>query len=242
MMRSVPIISEQNGLFRYDYQMATSRRQTRAKQSSEPDPSPLSGRRQQAARNDQLILDAAREVFLANPSAPISHVARHAGVGISALYLRYPSKEELLRTLCANGLQTFLAETEAALADDRDDWTVFADYMQRIVDADTSALTLALAGRFTPTPEMHALAQRTNQRSSLLFNRFKPSLRPGLTAHDLSLVFELVAAIKLADHTRTRQLRRRYLAIILDGIRATTNQPLPGPGPNWQEMTARWTT
>src|SRR5205807_1357751 len=83
-------------------------------------PSPLSGRRAQAARNDELILDSARAVFLADPAAPISEVAKHAGVGISALYSRYASKEELLRKLCNDGLQRFIDETERAVADDRD--------------------------------------------------------------------------------------------------------------------------
>src|SRR5215218_7153279 len=73
---------------------------------------PLSGRRAQAARNDERILKAAREVFIANPSAPIADVAKSAGVGISALYRRYPSKEDLLRQLCADGLRRYIAAAE----------------------------------------------------------------------------------------------------------------------------------
>jgi hypothetical protein len=42
---------------------------------------PLSGRRAQAARNDERILDAARIVFIADLHAPISAVAKHAGIG-----------------------------------------------------------------------------------------------------------------------------------------------------------------
>src|SRR3954447_23180646 len=61
-----------------------------------------SGRRAQAARNDAAILEAARAVFIANPSAPIAEVAKRAGVGISALYRRYASKEALLHELCAD--------------------------------------------------------------------------------------------------------------------------------------------
>ena len=68
----------------------------------------LSGRRGQARRNDATILASARAVFLEDPDAPIAAVAKHAGVGISALYRRYPSKEELLRTLCANGLELYI--------------------------------------------------------------------------------------------------------------------------------------
>lgn len=201
---------------------------------------PLSGRRAQAARNDELILDAAREVFVADPGAPIGEVARRAGVGISALYSRYPSKEELLRKICRDGLQRFVEETESALDDQRDSWTVFTDYVQRLVDADTSSLTLALAGRFEPNEEMFALAERANRLSGRLFRRFKAVVRPGLEVHDLSLVFELLAAIKLPDPRRTQQLRRRYLAVVLDGLRAGGGDPLPGPPPRWQEINERW--
>src|SRR5919107_3972371 len=70
----------------------------------------LSGRRAQAARNDELIMDAAREVFVADPTAPIAAVAERAGVGISALYRRFGSKEDLLRRLCAEGQRQYIAE------------------------------------------------------------------------------------------------------------------------------------
>jgi AcrR family transcriptional regulator len=202
--------------------------------------SPLSGRRAQAARNDQIILEAARAVFIADPGAAISEVAQRAGVGISALYSRYPSKEDLLRKLCQDGLQRFVEETEVALADEGDPWTVFSSYMERLVAADTSSLTLALAGRFTPTPEMFELAERANELSTRLFERTRGVLRDGLEVHDLSLVFELIAAIKLPDRARTLQLRRRYLAVVLDGLRAGSGDPLPGPAPSWEEINQRW--
>lgn len=200
----------------------------------------MSGRRAQAARNDTLILDAARTVFLADPSAPITAVAKQAGVGISALYGRYASKEELLRKLCTDGLVRFVDETEAALSDGRDDWSAFADYMRRLVDADTSSMTLALAGSFTPTEEMFALAERANELLARLFERVKGALRPDLEVHDLSLIFELLAAVKVSERGRTEQLRRRYLAMILDGLRARSGADLPGPSPSWQELNQRW--
>jgi AcrR family transcriptional regulator len=209
--------------------------------SPTPTPRPsLSGRRAQAARNDELIMAAARAVFVADPGAPITAVAKYAGVGISALYSRFGSKEELLRRLCHDGLKVFVAETEAALADDREPWLVFGDYMRRLVDADTSSLTASLAGSFTPTPEMNELAQRANQLSADLFKRFAPVLRLGVEVHDLSLVFELVAGVKLPDPERTAALRRRYLAVILDGLRADAGGPLPGPAPSWEDLYARW--
>ena len=75
----------------------------------------LDGRRAQAARNDGLILEDSRQVFTKDPQAPISTVAGRAGVGIGALYRRYGNKQGLLRALCADGLQRYVSEVEAAL-------------------------------------------------------------------------------------------------------------------------------
>ena len=74
------------------------------------------GRKAQAARNDALILDAARTVFLRDPSAPIAAVASAAGVGISALYRRYANKEAMIASLCAEGLDRYIAAAERSLA------------------------------------------------------------------------------------------------------------------------------
>jgi AcrR family transcriptional regulator len=206
---------------------------------------PMSGRQAEAARNDQRILDSAQAVFVADPGAPITAVAKHAGVGISALYTRYGSKEELLRTLCTDGLLIVVRETEAALerAGHGDDhWQVFADFMRRLADADTSSMTRAFAGKFAPTPEMYALANRSSELMQEFFDLIRDVLRPDLVLHDVSLVFELVAALKFADPARTTELRHRYLALILDGMRAAGRGEgeLPGPPPAWPELSERW--
>src|SRR6202050_234136 len=111
---------------------------------------PLSGRLAEAARNDQRILESARAVFVADPGAPITAVAKQAGVGISALYTRYGSKEELLRQLCTDGLARVVEQAAIAIDQVRqgqDHWHVFTGFMRTMVDADTSSMTLALAGR-----------------------------------------------------------------------------------------------
>src|SRR5262245_27251098 len=96
---------------------------------------PLRGRQAQAAQNDGLILQAAHEVFLDDPGAPISAVAERAGVGIGALYHRYAGKEDLLRTLCRNGQEIYLAEIRRALASDAEPWEAFTEFLRRIVAA-----------------------------------------------------------------------------------------------------------
>jgi AcrR family transcriptional regulator len=202
----------------------------------------LSGRQAQAARNDQLILEAARAVFTADPGAPISAVAEHAGVGISALYRRYRSKEDLLRQLSMEGLQRYIQIVEDALADDGDPWAVFASFMRRAVDADTNSLTLHLAGTFKPTEEMWREGNRASRLNQELLARAKAAgvLRPDLEVSDLSLIFEQLASISVGTPERTAELRRRYLALILEAMRKMDGAPLPGPAPRWEEILARY--
>lgn len=203
---------------------------------------PLSGRKAQAARNDTVILEAARAVFIDDPKAPIAAVAERAGVGISALYRRYPSKEDLLRKLCHDGLLTYISVVEKALADDGDVWESFAQFMRDAVAAETTSLTQALAGTFTPTPELFADATRANELSVELLQRTKAAavLRDDVSNGDLGLLIEQLTAVHIGDDARTKELRQRYLALILEGLRAPGESELPGTPPSDAELGARW--
>jgi len=207
------------------------------------DQKPLSGRRGQAARNDERILAAAREVFIADADAPISAVASRAGVGISALYRRYPSKEDLLRQLCRDGLRRYVEEADAALADDRDPWEALAGFLRRIVEADVHSLTVRLAGTFDPTEDMYADAVRSGEQNEQLIARAKTAgLRDDVSSEDLSLVLEMVAAIRpgvFGDDRRTAELRQRYLSLCLDGLKGQV-ESLKGAPPTDEELGRRW--
>ena len=202
---------------------------------------PLSGRRREAARNDVSILDAARAVFLEDPSAPVSAVAARAKVGISALYRRYPSKEDLLRELARDGLVRYMAELEAALADDRDPWIVYSDCLTRILDGGSQALAQRLAGTFTPTPDLSALAQqagalagevhRTAQRHQVLRDDVDPV--------DVVFLLEMLSTITLPGPDGGHALRHRYLALVLQALRAPGGGPLPS-GPDPAALAGRW--
>ena len=202
-----------------------------------------SGRRAQAARNDTRILEAAREVFIANPSAPIADVAKRAGVGISALYRRYPSKEDLLRELCADGLRRYIGAAEAAMADGGDPWRAFTSFMQRVVEADAASLTQRLAGTFEPSEDLFRAAAYAGELNEKVFDRARQAgaIRADADVADLGLIFEQLASIRLGDGERTQQLRRRYLQLALDGLRASPHDALPGPAPTSEELTSRWT-
>lgn len=201
----------------------------------------LSGRRVQAARNDGAILAAARDVFLEDPKAPIAAVADRAGVGISALYRRYKGKDDLLRTLCHDGLRTFIAEAESA-AGEPDGWTALVRFLGGVVEADVHSLTVHLAGTFTPTAEMGADAMRASGLAGALVARAHEDggLRPDVVVADITLVLEACAAVRVPDRDRTAGLRRRHLALMLDGMRRGDTPALPGPPPDAAELNWRW--
>lgn len=203
---------------------------------------PLRGRQAQAARNDEVILAAARDVFLADPDAPIAAVAERAGVGIGALYHRYAGKEDLLRTLCRNGQQIYLTEARRALELDAGPWQAYTEFLRRIVAADTHGLVTRLAGRFTPTPEMFGLGEQMQDLGTKLLNRAQAAgdVRADVAFLDVGYLLEMLSMLRVGDAERTAAVRQRHLALIIDGLRAGPTTPLPGEPPTSQEQAQRW--
>lgn len=209
---------------------------------SEGSPGRQAGGRADAVRNDERILDAARDVFCADPNAPIALVAHRAGVGISALYRRYPSKEALVQRLNADGLAAYIDAAEQALARD-DPWDALTTFLTSVVEADSHSLTQRLAGTFTPTEEIVQAATEAHALAVRLVDQAHQAnvLRPDIVVDDLSFIFEQIAAVRLRDPERTQQLRRRYLSLQLEALHLTGSQGvLPGPPPGWAEIAERW--
>ena len=147
-----------------------------------------------------------------------------------------------MRVLSADGLQRFIDATEAALADHGDPWEAFAGFMRRCVDADTNSLTQRLAGTFTPTVELYRDAGRAHGLLTALVDRTQAAgaIRSDLVVNDIGLLLEQIAALRVGGPERTHELRHRYLALLLDALRAPSDDPLPGPPPGWEEIAARW--
>jgi AcrR family transcriptional regulator len=203
---------------------------------------PLSGRRAEAARNDGRILDAARAVFLANPSAPIAEVAKAAGVGISALYRRYASKETLLRELARDGLTRYIDDLRAALDEDGEAWEVYCRCMHRVVDGQSQALAQRVAGTFKPTAELTRLAGKAGGLAKELHSRTQRAgaLRRDVSPADVVLVLEMISFVDLPGADRGRDLRHRYLGLLLQALHAPGSADLPGHAASEPDLTARW--
>lgn len=202
------------------------------------------GRWVEAARNDDLILDAARRLFVANATAPIAEVAMLAGVGVSALYRRYPSKEHLLRELARDGLTRYIVDLRIALEDDADAWEAFSQCLHRVVDGESQALAQRVAGTFRPTKALADLAAEASALAIELHRRTQRAgaLRDDVSPADITLILEMISFVELPGPERGRQLRHRYLTLALQALRAPAHGALPGEPAEEAELTARWRT
>jgi AcrR family transcriptional regulator len=78
----------------------------------------IAGLRADARRNYELVVTAAREVFVKEGAdASLREVARQAGVGIGTLYRHFPTREALLEALLRNGVDR-LRDRADGLADE----------------------------------------------------------------------------------------------------------------------------
>jgi AcrR family transcriptional regulator len=201
------------------------------------------GRQAEAERNDRLLLDAAREVFAAQGAgAPVADVARRAGVGIGSLYRRYGSKDELLQRLCLLSMEQTIAAAQGALDRNTDAWTALTDCVYMCVALRSGALS-PLAGTVPVTDEMIAASRTAQDLLRALVERAQAagSVRSDVNSIDVARLIELFSRSSASSAGDDEQVQRRLLALALDGLRATTADPLPGDPPTAASYAARWT-
>ncbi|WP_255474589.1 TetR/AcrR family transcriptional regulator [Micromonospora sp. AMSO31t] len=186
--------------------------------------------------------NAAREVFLADPDAPVSAVAARAGVGISALYRRYPGKQDLLRALASDGLARYIADLEDALSAEAPPWDAYVTCLHRVVEGGGQALAQRLAGTFAPTPELTRMAEQATRLADTLLDRVRESgdLRDDVSGADIVLLLETVMLVDLPGADRGVALRHRYLALLLQALHNPVEAPLPGVPARQEDLVARW--
>lgn len=202
------------------------------------------GPQARAARNDQALIEAAREVFITQGfDAPVSAVAERAGVGMGSLYRRYRTKEELLQRLCADSMQRLTETARAGLAID-DPWQGLAHYIVECARFGFGALA-PLAGTIDVTPQIRQAADQAQQFTDELITRAQDAgaLRADVTAMDIHLLIGRFSRPGPAPSRHAEEeTRSRLLAIVLDGLRTRNAGPLPGTPPDPRQYHAMWAT
>jgi AcrR family transcriptional regulator len=207
--------------------------------TAEPTERPL---RRDAERNRQRILSAAAEVFGERGlDATLDDIARRAGVGVATVYRRFPDKESLVGELFHDRISTLVAVAEEACKAD-DPWDGLLSYLEY--------LTTTMAGDLG-LRQMLLFATYGRDRVSWMRERMRPvvarlvaraqatgQLRDDFSATDVPMLTVMLATA--AEYAAPVQPAawRRYLALILDGLRPARDcaSPLPLPALTPDEM------
>lgn len=206
---------------------------------------PPSGRQKEADRNDERILRAAREVFAEHGwDAPVSEIARRAGVGMGSLYRRYPAKEDLAQALRVQGMDELASLARTAMTDHPDPWTALVAFLRATLSApDTGSLLPLIGGRLPATDEIDAASDRLKAALDALVDAAHRSgtLREDVSSADLPLLLSHLSPRLPTTGQRAVELHLRYLDLALSGLQnpsAADNRPVSPP--DWTELNDLW--
>jgi AcrR family transcriptional regulator len=179
--------------------------------------------RKDAERNRQRVIEAARELFaMRGIEATLNDVAHHAGLGVGTVYRRFPTKEELLEAVFEDAIDQLAGLAESALHH-KDSWQGFVWFVEQMCEltaTDRGAREMAFsktyggdrveAARVRLVPQITKLVERA-QNDGYLRGDLSPTDMPifGLMTGTVS---------EFAGHVDA-QLWKRYVAILLDGVR-----------------------
>jgi AcrR family transcriptional regulator len=187
--------------------------------------------RKDAERNRQRILAAARELFTERGlGVTLNDIAHHADVGVGTVYRRFPDKQKLIDALFDEHIGEMVTLAEEGLADP-DPWQGLAGFLERGLDL--QACNRGLKELLHNTPEGSALVESARDRLLPLLRalveraRDAGALRADIEPQDLPLVQLMIGEI--IDRTREvdPELWRRYLELVLCGLRADPDPTEP---------------
>lgn len=90
--------------------------------------------RADAARNRELIVNAACEAFAARgPEVPLEEIASLAGVGVGTLYRRFPTREDLLTAVASRHIELYERALRKGLAEP-DPWQGFSGFVRTVTE------------------------------------------------------------------------------------------------------------
>lgn len=189
--------------------------------------------RADAERNRQRIVEAARLVFAERGlGAPLDAIAERAGVGQATLYRRFPRREDLVVACFAPKLAEYAdAVEEALLAPDA--WAGFCAFVERIcgMQAADPGVQDVLTTTFPTAREVEAQRAHAFERLTELILRAQAqgSLRADFVPEDVVLLLLANAGVVRVMRAAAPDAWRRFVGLMLDGLRAERGRPLPPP-------------
>ena len=175
--------------------------------------------RADARRNRERILKAARAVFGDQGfDAQIDDVAKRAKVGVGTVYRHFPTKEALLDALVRERFSEIAQFAKEALRHE-DAWEGFTELMWRAAERNAADRAFCDAISGTDCSEIVRACGLAHMTEDLM-NRAQAQgkLRLDASQEDIPILMSGCASVM---RTHPAAAWRRYLAIMLDGLRAS---------------------
>jgi len=193
--------------------------------------------RADAARNRERIIAAATAVFAERGlEASTADIAHRAGVGEATLFRRFPTKDDLIIAIVQTQLEEVIELAEACLAE-KDPWYGIERLLTELVERRISdrGASDAAKDHCMVRPELAEPRRRIMELLNALIRRAQEAgvVRDDLAAQDLGMLMNAAGAVSGLPFPGLRDdLWKRYLGVILDGIRPEGATRLrPGPPP-----------
>jgi AcrR family transcriptional regulator len=199
--------------------------------------------RADAERNRLHILEAAAAAFAdGGLDVPVAEIARRAGVGPGTLFRRFPTKDDLVIAIVEQRIEDICALVDAAL-ENPDPWAGFVECMEAAVTMQVRdrGVLEAVGERFFGDPRMRALKAKVNPKVAALLARAQAAgvVRDDIEHQDIPVLIQAAARAGCVMPTCDAELSRRYLAIMLDGLRPAAATPLPVGAPDIEALERR---
>jgi AcrR family transcriptional regulator len=195
--------------------------------------------RSDARRNREKILAAASELFaVEGPDLCIDDIARRAGVGHATVFRRFPTKDDLVLAMFEERLDE-LAEVAEAAAALEDPWEGLVAVMTGIGErhARDRGLMEALGTQAFGSSTLTEHRLRIVEPIGRVLRRAQEAGRVRADLEPEDVVFLISAVAKSSPcNFEIPDLWRRYLGVVLDGMKPHAASPLAPPAPTMDEV------
>ncbi|WP_280453281.1 TetR/AcrR family transcriptional regulator [Nocardia cyriacigeorgica] len=191
--------------------------------------------RADAARNQQRIVEAARQLFADHGlEITLDDVAERAGVGVGTVYRRFANKKELISEVFQQHLDEF-AETAEECVRHPDPWqglVEFFEYACRHM-ATNRGFSEVMLELEDDLEQFARVRDRIRPTVARIVDRARDAgaIQADVVASDFFAMVHMVDGIAEFARPVNDQVWRRYMALVLNGVRTelVPRQQLPVP-------------
>jgi AcrR family transcriptional regulator len=199
--------------------------------------------RSDARRNLELILQAAGEAFAEHGlEVGVADIARRAGVGSATIFRRFPTKDDLVAAVFEARLHEIVGIARS-VAEQEPGMDALRSFFEQAIEfqiRDKGFLENVGKRAFADDPRFAAATEEIFTQLDRIVAGAKAAgeLREDVQTADLPVLLQAVCSGALLTTGGDEKLYRRYLEIILDGLRPQSASELSCPAPTLGQITS----